>query len=72
MLTPVILEAIDAFADAKVPQNWIYDATGVEISWQIPFLGAWFSSFLERYAQLNSWLKNNRPNTFWLTGFFNP
>ncbi len=50
MLTPVILEAIDAFADAKVPNNWVYDATGVEISWQIPFLGAWFSSFIERYG----------------------
>jgi dynein heavy chain len=33
VLTPVILDAIDAIADAKVPQNWIYDATGAEISW---------------------------------------
>lgn len=73
VLTPVILDAIDAISNAKVPQNWIYDATGVEISWQLPFLGSWFSSFTERYAQLNNWLKNQqRPNTFWLTGFFNP
>lgn len=72
VLTPVILDAIDAISDAKVPLNWIYDATGVEISWQLPYLGAWFSSFLERYGQLNTWLKTNRPNTFWLTGFFNP
>jgi dynein heavy chain len=58
VLTPVILEAIDSIYDAKVPQFWITDATGVEISWQLLFLGSWFSSFTERYAQLNNWLKN--------------
>jgi len=49
VLTPIILDAIDAIADAKVPQNWIYDPTGAEISWQLPSLGAWFSSFLDRH-----------------------
>jgi len=46
ILTPVILDAIDAIADARVPKNWLYDSTGVEISWLLPFLGGWFSSFI--------------------------
>lgn len=49
IMTPIILDAIDAMGDAKVPQNWIYDPTGAEISWLLPFLGAWFTSFTERY-----------------------
>jgi len=72
VLTPIILSAIDAIADSKVPQIWVTDNNGVEISWIMPFLGLWITSFIDRYNQLNNWLKNNRPNTFSLTNFFNP
>ena len=66
------MDAIDAIADTKAPNNWMYDASGAEISWILPGLGVWVTSLLERYSQLNSWLRTSRPNTFWLTGFFNP
>ncbi|CAK75138.1 unnamed protein product (macronuclear) [Paramecium tetraurelia] len=72
IMTPDILEAINSMYDAKVPLTWVYDATGVEISWILPTLGAWFSSLIDRNKQLNDWLKSNRPNHFWLGGFFNP
>lgn len=72
IMTPNILDAINAIFDAKVPSYWIYDPSGAEISWLLPTLGSWFASLLDRNKQLNDWLKNNRPQTFWMTGFFNP
>lgn len=48
IMTPDILDAINAMFDAKVPLTWIYDATGVEISWILPSLGAWFGSLIDR------------------------
>lgn len=71
-MTPAILDAIDSISDAKTPHNFIYDPTGAEISWLLPLLGQWITSLIERNNQLNNWLRNNRPQTFWLTGFFNP
>merc|ERR1711998_738376 len=37
-----------------------------------PNMGVWFVNMLNRAEQFTNWLKNGRPNTFWLTGFFNP
>jgi len=72
IMTPDIMDAIDKIADSIAPTNWMYDASGAEISWILPGLGAWVTSLFERYNQLNNWLRTSRPNTFWLTGFFNP
>lgn len=73
IMTPDILDAINAISDARVPNVWVYDPTGAEISWLHPNLGGWVASMTERNLQLSQWLKTNlRPNTFWLTGFFNP
>jgi dynein heavy chain len=46
IMTPDILEAINAIFDAKVPVNWLYDPSGAEISWLLPTLGSWFNSLL--------------------------
>ncbi len=35
-------------------------------------MGKWFNDLIERNKQLYDWLKSNRPNTYWLGGFFNP
>lgn len=72
IMTPEIMDAIDAVADSRVPNSWIYDPSGAEISWILPSLGAWCTSLNERYNQLNNWLRTSRPNTYWITGFFNP
>lgn len=72
IMTPEILDAINAMFDAKVPNSWIYDPSGAEISWILPTLGAWYVSLLDRNKQLFEWHNTDRPKTFWLTGFFNP
>ena len=35
-------------------------------------MGLWVSSLLARDDQDRTWLLTGRPNTYWLTGFFNP
>jgi len=72
IMTPDIMDAIDKISEASAPNSWIYDAGGAEISWVLPALGAWITSLMERFNQLNNWFRTSRPNTFWLTGFFNP
>jgi dynein heavy chain len=49
IMTPDIMDAIDSIADARAPNNWMYDASGAEISWILPALGAWVTSLMERY-----------------------
>lgn len=49
IMTPEIMDAIDSLADARAPNKWIYDASGAEISWILPALGAWVTSLMERY-----------------------
>lgn len=95
IMTPQILDAINAIFDARVPNSWLYDPSGAEISWLMPSLGNWYTSLIERNKQLYDWMKVNflyfffnfslfmlnfllnyqnerRPDTYWLTGFFNP
>jgi len=48
IMTPDILDAINAIFDAKVPNTWLVDPSGAEISWILPTLGSWFSSLLDR------------------------
>lgn len=47
-MTPDILNAIYSIGDAKVPNLWLYDATGAEISWLHPNLGGWSASLNDR------------------------
>ena len=41
VMTPQIVEAIENMYNQRVPNPWMYDATGVEISWVTPSLGSW-------------------------------
>jgi dynein heavy chain len=72
IMTPEIVLAIDSIFDGKVPSFWIYDPSGVEISWLKPSFSLWFDSLLERCGQLTNWMKNDRPRSFNLGLFFNP
>lgn len=47
-MTPDIMDAIDAVADSRAPHSWMYDASGAEISWILPALGAWITSLTDR------------------------
>ncbi|KAF3833141.1 hypothetical protein F7725_026806 [Dissostichus mawsoni] len=59
-------DALDCMFDARVPRLWLRP------SWPSASLGFWFSELLERSLQLRGWISSGRPDTFWLTGFFNP
>lgn len=72
VMTEELQACLDAIFDAKVPQMWLFTVAGDEFSWILPTLGLWFSSLLLRDDQDRTWLTTGRPNTYWLTGFFNP
>jgi dynein heavy chain, axonemal len=72
VMTPDLVVAIDMIYNNRVPRQWVYDATGVEISWISPALGSWMSGMQSRYRQLKMWLEKDRPPSFWLTGFQRP
>ena len=59
-------DALDALFDALIPAGWR------KVSWDSATLGFWFTDLLDRNTQFHTWVMNERPDTFWLTGFFNP
>ena len=71
-LTSILDKAIDEIFDARVPKSWMLTASGAELSWLSPNLGLWYNSLIERVDQYTAWLNKSRPNSYWLTGFFNP
>lgn len=60
------MDAFEALFGARIPKEWL------KKSWEAAGLGSWFSGLLARHEQLNKWLYNGRPKSFWMTGFFNP
>jgi len=71
IMTPLIVDAINAVAELRVPQNWLTDPSGAEISWLTPSLSAWLKGLVDRHYQIWNWVQKARPPSFWLTGFFN-
>ncbi|XP_071824188.1 dynein axonemal heavy chain 5-like [Apostichopus japonicus] len=59
-------DALDCMYDARIPESW------KKISWASSTLGFWFTELIERDAQFRKWCFQGRPNSFWMTGFFNP
>ena len=72
VMTTELVNAIQYIFDARVPVNWVQTVGGDEFSWYLPTLGLWYNSLGERTAQYRKWLDKGRPNSFWMTGFFNP
>jgi dynein heavy chain len=72
VMTETLQECLDDMYDAKPPASWLRTVAGDEFSWLLPTLGLWFSSLLLRDDQYRTWLHTGRPNSYWLTGFFNP
>lgn len=72
IMTPEIVDSINAVFDFRVPRKWQYDPTGAEISWMTMQLAGWIKGLMDRHFQLSNWIFKERPPSFWLTGFFNP
>lgn len=56
IMTPEIVESINAVYDFRVPYKWQYDPTGAEISWLTASLAGWLKGLVDRYHQLNAWV----------------
>merc|ERR1711988_2073839 len=66
VMSPDLAEALDSLFMARVPPAWTKVSQLVA-----PTMGVWFVAILKRAEQLTTWLRDGRPMTFWLTGFFN-
>ncbi|KAJ8736205.1 hypothetical protein PYW08_006861 [Mythimna loreyi] len=66
IMNEALRDSLDNIYDAKVPTIWLRS------SWSSSTLGFWFTEFLERTIQFSTWCFQARPNSFWMTGFFNP
>jgi len=67
VMSAELSQMLDALFMARVPARWEKVSQLV-----MPNIGLWWVNILQRNEQLVSWLRNNRPFAFWLTGFFNP
>lgn len=72
IMSPELVSGIKLMFDLRVPQPWLLDPSGAEISWLNPTLSGWLASMVNREYQMRTWLMKDRPVSFWLTGFFNP
>ena len=72
LMTPQIVDSIDALDLNKVPTNWLYDPSGAQISWMKFKYSVWIQSFFKRNETLQEWMKGTRPKNFILDHFFNP
>merc|ERR1712159_269435 len=72
VMTAEFQQALDSIYDAKVPPTWLHTPGGDEFSRMNKTLGLWFTSLLDRNSQYREWLSKGRPNSYWMTGFFNP
>jgi dynein heavy chain len=72
VVTAEIMDAISSIFDARVPKSWLFSPAGDELSWLSPGLGSWFAGLMQRDTQYKTWLRNGRPSSYWMTGFFNP
>ncbi|XP_026320150.1 dynein heavy chain 8, axonemal [Hyposmocoma kahamanoa] len=66
IMNEALRDSLDCIYDARVPLLWL------KSSWSSSTLGFWFTELLERHIQFNFWIFTMRPNSFWMTGFFNP
>ena len=72
VMTDELAGAVDYMGDAKAPHTWVYTASGTEFSWIIPSIAGWYGMLLDIATQNTTWLENQRPKSFWLSGFSNP
>lgn len=72
IVTDEILSSMNDLFIGKVPKSWLVTPGGDEFSWLLPSLGVWFTSMIARDKQFKNWLNTKRPDSFWITGFYNP
>ncbi|KAL0250960.1 hypothetical protein GEMRC1_000174 [Eukaryota sp. GEM-RC1] len=66
VMSQELQDILTSVTDGRVPEDW------TKVSWKSPTLGFWLTDVDSRQLQLSSWLREGRPLSFWLGGFFNP
>ncbi|KAG2382014.1 hypothetical protein C9374_005806 [Naegleria lovaniensis] len=66
IMSAALSDVLNNIYDGRVPDIW------KKYSWESPTIGLWFSELQSRHEQLYKWLTEGRPNSFRLTGFYNP
>jgi len=72
VMSPILAGSLDSLFNAKVPDPWANVMPICATPLPQPNIGVWFVNMVNRAEQLTCWLRDGRPKTFWLTGFFNP
>ncbi|EFO65273.1 Dynein heavy chain [Giardia lamblia P15] len=66
IMNEALQDSLDSLYDARVPSRWL------NVSWPASTLGFWLSDVTNRCTQFTDWLTKGRPNSYWLSGYFNP
>lgn len=60
IMSQVLADSIAFIYNAKVPNAWITEPSGAEISWISDNISKWMEQFLERFRQQNEWLEKGK------------
>lgn len=66
VMSDVLRQTLDCIYLSRIPPFW------TKISWESSTLGFWLDELLKKDEQYRNWSSGGKPNTFWITGFFNP
>lgn len=60
VMSQVLQDSINFIYNAKVPNAWITEPSGAEISWISDNIAKWMEQFLERFRQQTEWLEKGK------------
>lgn len=58
IMTADLNEAINAIYNNKIPNTWLFNAAGEEISWMMASISSWYKQYEERYNELETFVKS--------------
>lgn len=74
IMTADLSEAVSAIFNNKIPQTWLFNAAGEEISWMMASIANWFKQYEERWTELDSFVRTGHTSEtrYKLVCMFNP
>lgn len=74
IMTADLAEAIQAMFNNKIPQSWLFNAAGEEISWMMGSIATWYKQYEERWTELDSFVRQGHTmdTRYKLVCMFNP
>lgn len=74
IMTTDLSEAISAIFNNKIPQSWLFNAAGEEISWMMGSIANWYKQYEERWTELDTFVRTGHTSEtrYKLVCMFNP